>query len=67
MYNFHYNFIKKRVDADLLFNDTDNLTYETKSKGVYKEFLKYKHLFDFRKYKSKFFDSTNKKVIGKMK
>ena len=33
--DFHYNFFKKKVDADLLFTDTDSLTYEIKSKDVY--------------------------------
>ena len=47
MYDFHYNFIKKKFDADLLFTNTDSLTYEIKSKDVYEKFLKYKHLFDF--------------------
>ena len=47
MYEFRYNFIKKNVDAELLFTDTDSLTYETKSKDGYKEFSKSKHLFDF--------------------
>ena len=34
-----------------------------------KNFLKWKNLFDFSNYSkdSKFFDETNKKVIGKMK
>ena len=60
MYDFHYNFIKKKFDAKLLFTDTDSLAYEIKSKDVYEEFFKHKHLID-----SKFFDETNKKVIGK--
>ena len=34
MYDFHYKFIKKRFDAQLLFTDTDSLTYETKLKDV---------------------------------
>ena len=69
MYDFHYNFTKKNFDAELLFTDTDSLTYEIKSKDVYEEFYKWKDLFDFRNYSkgSKFFDETNKKVIGKMK
>ena len=67
MYDFHYNFTKKQFDAKLLFTDTDSLTYEIKSEDVYEEFFKHKHLFDFSNYPkdSKFFDPTNKKVIGK--
>ena len=49
MYDFHYNFIKKHFDAELLFTDTDSLTYEIKSEDVYEEFFKHKHLFDFSK------------------
>ena len=68
-YDFHYNFIKKKVDADLLFTDTDSLTYEIKSKDVYEELFEYKHLFDLSNYlkDSKFFDSANEMVISKMK
>ena len=63
MYGFHYDFIKNHFDAKLLFTDTYSCTYEIKSKDVYE------HLFDFSNYlkDSKFFDETNKKVIGKMK
>ena len=50
MYNFHYNFIKKNFNAELLFTDTDSLTYEIKSENVYEEFFKWKDLFDFSKY-----------------
>ena len=35
MYDFHYNFIKKNFDAELLSTGTDSLTYEIKSKYVY--------------------------------
>ena len=37
MYDFHYNFIKKNFDAELLFTDTDGLVYEIKSKSVCEE------------------------------
>ena len=69
LYYFHYRFIKKHFDAELLYTDTDSLTYEIKSEDIYEEFFKLKHLFDFSNYPkdSKFFDQANKKVIGKMK
>ena len=69
MYDFHNNFVKKSFDPELLFTDTDSLTYEMKSKNVYEKFFKSKDLFDFSNYSndSKFFDETNKKVIGKKK
>ena len=69
MDGFHYNFIKENFDAELLFTDTHSLAYEIKSENVYQEFFKWKNLFDFSNYPkdSKFFDETNKKVIGKMK
>ena len=69
MYDFQYNFIKKNFNAELLFTDTDSLIYEIRSKNVFEEFFKWKDLFDFSNYSkdSKFFDETNKKVIGKMK
>ena len=40
-----------------------------KSENVYEDFLKWKDLFEFSNYSkdSKFFDNTNKKVIGKRK
>ena len=52
-----------------MFTDTDSLSYEIKSEDIYEEFFKWKDLFDFSNFPkdSKFFDETNKKVIGKMK
>ena len=49
MFDFHYNFIKKHFDTELLFTDTDSVAYEIKS-DVYEEFFKHKHLFDFSNY-----------------
>ena len=53
----------------MLITDTGSLIYEIKSEVVYEEFFKWKDLFDFSSYSkdSKNFDSTNKKIIGKMK
>ena len=67
MYDFHYNFIKNNFDAELLFTDTESLTYEIKSKNVYEQFFKWKNLFNFSNYSKdlKFFNETNKKLLVK--
>ena len=39
MYDFHYRFITKYFDAEMLFTDTDSLTYELKSEDVMKNFF----------------------------
>ena len=69
MYDFDYNFNEKNFNGELLFTDTDSLTYEIKSKNAYEKFFKWKKLFDVSNYlkDSKLFNETNKKVIGKMK
>ena len=69
MYDFHYNFLKKDFDTELLYTDTDSLAYEIKSEDVLEEFFQHKHLFDLSNYPkdSKVFDPVNEKVIGKMK
>ena len=36
MYYFHYKFIKKNFNAELMFTDTNGLAYEIKSENVYK-------------------------------
>ena len=71
MYNFHYNYIKNKYEekAKLLFTDTDSLTYEIEAEDVYQDFWNDKDLFDNSDYSenSKYFNKTNKKVIGKFK
>ena len=69
MYDFHFKFIKKHFDAELLFINTDSLTYKIKSEDVYRDFFNNKLLFDLSNCPkdSKFFDAVNEKVIGKMK
>ena len=71
MYDFHYNYIKKKCNdkAKLLFTDTDSLTYEIETEYVYKDFWTDKDKFDNSEYpeNSPYFDKSNKKVIGKFK
>ena len=70
MYEFHYNYIRKKYpDAKLLFTDTDSLFYHIKAEDIYSDFYKDKDLFDNSDYpkSSKFYFAENKKVIGKFK
>ena len=71
MYDFHYNYIKKRYGskAQLLFTDTDSLCYEIETDDIYEDLWQDKHIFDNSDYPkdSQFFDTSNKKVIGKFK
>ena len=71
MYDFHYNYIKRKYGnkVKLLFTDTDSLTYEIEAKDVYQDFFKDKDKFDNSDYNkdSKYYFDNNKKVIGKFK
>ena len=61
--------LKTFNSAKLLFTDTDSLVYEIKDKDVYEQCFKDKELFDFSGYPrdSKYYGSSNKKVLGQMK
>ena len=71
MYDFHHNYIKKKYGdrAELLFIDTDSLTYEIEAEDVYQDLWNDKDKFDISDYpeNSPYYDNTNKKVIGKFK
>ena len=69
MYDFHYNYIKKKYNnrARLLFTDTDSLTYEIEAEDVYKDFWNDKDVFDDSDYLEKSPYYVNKKIIGKFK
>ena len=71
MYDFHYNFIKGLYDtkAQLLFTDTDSLTYKIETPDVYEDMVAFRQFFDFSDYppENNYHDSSNKKVMGKMK
>ena len=71
MYKFHCDYIKNKYDdnSKLLFTDTDSLIYEIKTEDVYEDFSNDKELFDVSNYlpESKFYDTSHKLAIGKMK
>ena len=71
MYDFHYNYIKKKYDnrARLSFTDMNSLTYEIEAEDVYKDFWNDKDMFDNSDYleSSPYYCNVNKKIIGKFK
>ena len=74
MFDFHYNYIKKKYHkkAELLFTDTDSLMYEIKTKDFYKDISPdILTKFDTSDYnpnhKSGIPTGINKKVIGMFK
>ena len=74
MFDFHYNFIRKKYGekAELLFTDTDSLAYLIQTEDVYKDFSKdVGRKFDTSDYPenhpSGIKTRVNKKVIGKFK
>jgi hypothetical protein len=72
MSSFHYNFMMKKVDNEnikLLFTDTDSLCYHIKKQDIFEIIKGNKDEFDLSNYPKdhKLFDTTNSKVIGKMK
>ena len=69
MYNFHYDFMKKKFKrCTLLFTDTDSLCYEC-DEDPHEKMYKYKEVFDLSNLpvSSKYYCSDNRKVVGKMK
>ena len=74
MFDFHYNYIKKKYGkkSELLFTDTDSLMYEIKTKDFYKDiYIDVKNKFDTSDYPSDhpsgIITGANKKVIGMFK
>ena len=69
MNKFHYEYVKNKFDAKLLFTDTDSLVHEMKGEDVYEKSFQNKELFDFSNYpvNSKYYDPKNNAVLGKMK
>ena len=52
MYDFHYDYVKKKYGskARLLFTDTDSLTYEIETNDTYQDFWNDKDKFDNSNY-----------------
>ena len=71
MYDFHNSYVKKKYGskARLLFTDTNSLTYEIETQDAYQNFWNDKDKFDNSDYpeNSPYYDTSNKKVIGKFK
>ena len=67
MYDFHYNYIRKKYNdrAKLLFTDTDSLTYEIETVDAYKDFWTDKDMFDNSDYpeNSPYYCNVNKKSL----
>ena len=69
MYEFLYNYVKRKYNVNLVLADTESLVYENKTNDTYKDFYSDKNFFDLSDYpqNSKFFDPVNKKMIRNMK
>jgi hypothetical protein len=71
IYDFHYNYIKKKYGqcAKLLFTDTDSLCYNISTENIYEDMMRNIHLFDTSEYDPEhpLYSTENKNVLGKMK
>ena len=71
MYDFHHNYIKEKYNdkGELLFTDTDSLTYLIETEDAYKDIWSDKGKLNNSEYteNSRYLDKSNKKVIGKFK
>jgi len=70
MYDFHYNFIKKKYGqkAKLLMTDTDSLMYEIHTEDFFEDTRKHiKEKFDTSTFENSKLSRLNKKVPGMFK
>ena len=70
MCEFHYDYIKNKHDNNsrLLFADADSLMYDIRTEDVYEDFSNDKEMSGLSNYstKSKYYNDSNKLVIGKI-
>ena len=70
MYEFHYDYIETKYgnNSRLLSNDADSFMYKIKTEDAYEDFSENREMFDFSNYstKLKYYDNSNKLVVGKM-
>ena len=71
MYDFFYNFLKKKYGekCKLIYTDTDSFIIEIETEDFCKDMEKNKEMFDTSDYPKDHFlhSNINKKVLGKMK
>jgi len=72
MYEFHYDYILPKygpVNAQLLFTDTDSLTYLLKTDDLYDDMEQNLDLFDTSNFDAdhRLYSLANKRVVGKFK
>ena len=71
MYEFHYDYIKKKYGSKSRpsFTDTGTLMYQFKAQDVYEDFSKGKGMFDSSNYlsKPKYFGDSSKLVVAKVR
>ena len=57
LHEFLYNYIKRKLNANLLFTGTDSLVYEIQADDGYEDFYEDKYLFHFSDYPQDCFDN----------
>ena len=71
MYKFHYDYIKNKFDNNsrILFTYDNSLINEIEPDDLYEDCRSNKEMSDFSNYltNSKYCDSSNKLVVGKVK
>ena len=67
MFQFHYQKMKRNLNLELFYSDTDSFIYAIKTDDVYQDLKKLKADLDISHYDEEqfLFDDTNEKVVLK--